>query len=64
MNKQGGVKRRRENVIERLQVQLKSNHKPAQTEIDGKVVDGLIELSEHDVKRVNREIEVLKERIR
>ena len=63
MNKQGGVQKRRENVIARLQAQLKSGTKQAQIEIGSKSVLSNVELSEYDVKRINREIEVLKVRV-
>jgi len=52
-------KSRRERVIAMLEKQLKNGNKK------GKVVDGskIIPLTEKDVKRIEKEIETLKERI-
>ena len=56
-NKSSKTKQRRVKVIERLTAQLKSVKK------SGKKLSEEIVLTEHDFKRINREIETLQFRI-
>jgi hypothetical protein len=58
----GGVKNRRKLVIERLEAQLKSGFKPNKDK-NCAIGDSALLLSEIDIKRIKREIEVLKTRI-
>lgn len=56
-NKSSKTKQRRVKNIDRLTAQLKRAKKP------GKKFSEEIVLTEHDVKRINREIEILQTRI-
>lgn len=59
-NKSSKTKKKRVAVINRLEVQLKLNEKPLE------VIAGMqvyTNLTDHDVIRINREIETLKTRI-
>jgi hypothetical protein len=55
INRQKQVVSRRERVIVRLEEQLKSKQKNTK--------EGVVELTEIDVKRINKELTILKERI-
>ena len=55
INRQKQVVSRRERVIVRLEEQLKSKQKNTK--------EGVVELTEIDVKRINKELALLKERI-
>jgi len=57
----GGVKNRRKKVLERLEAQLKGGHKV----VKGSKLNAISSepLTESDISRINREIEVLKSRI-
>ena len=50
---------RRSGVIARLESQLKSGRKPSKEEGS----KGMAELNEADIKRINKEIDILKTRI-
>jgi hypothetical protein len=50
---------RRQNVIERLEKQLKAGNKP--TKVEGKITS--VSLDEKDTNRINKELTVLKTRI-
>jgi hypothetical protein len=50
---------RRTNVITRLETQLKTGNKP--TKVEGKVTN--VPLDEQDIKRITKELTILKTRI-
>lgn len=60
---------KRKDVIERLENQLKSGVKPQKNKDILNILDktnglfGYIPLTEHDIKRINKEIDILKSRI-
>lgn len=57
-NKSSKTKQRRKSVIERLESQLKIGTKPAKkSQVRG------IPLTDSDIKRINKEIEILRTRI-
>lgn len=63
-NGQPQAKDRRVNVISRLEAQLKRNTKPALvTTENGSATWADVRLEESDIKRINKEIEILKTRI-
>lgn len=53
---EGGINLRRRSALKRLQEQLKSGKKPDKQ-------GNLIALTESDIKRIKKEIEILKSRI-
>ncbi len=57
--KDSKTKARRLGVISRLEEQLKSNKKPDK---DSKKKNGTTDLTAHDVRRINKEIDILKTR--
>lgn len=64
-NKSSKSKQRRKAVIERLEAQLKSNDKPEKLVRDGRSIISKMRvmLSKEDIARINKEIEILKQRI-
>lgn len=61
----GKVNQRRINVVSRLEEQLKSGKKALKNVgLPTSATDEYIPLTENDIKRINKEIEVLKSRIR
>ena len=56
-NKSSKTKQRRVKAIDRLTIQLKSGKKPVRKSKTEEL------LTDHDVKRINREVEILQTRI-
>lgn len=59
--KVAGRNERRKGALERLEAQVKSGKKPEK--IKGKSTGKMVELGENDLKRINKEITILKERV-
>lgn len=62
-NKSIPSKRRRRAVIERLEAQLQLGTKLVFFERDGGIWEKDVQLTEHDIKRIKKEITTLKTRI-
>ena len=55
-----GRTERRQGALSRLEAQLKSGKKPEK--VKGKSTGKMVELGDNDKKRINKEIEILKDR--
>jgi hypothetical protein len=61
MRGKSAKRRRQTGALERLQAQLKSGKKPLK--VDGRTTDEITDLSEGDVKRIKKQIEVLEKAV-
>ena len=60
--KKAGRQERREGALSRLEAQLKSGKKPEK--IKGNSTGKMVELGENDVKRIKKEMGILKESLK